>query len=63
MSLSESLEREVKILCLSSIMARWDEREEDLEDDDEDCCFGGDGVKGGFLDFKDLVAIVAVMSA
>lgn len=28
-SLSESLEREVRILCFSSIMARWDEREED----------------------------------
>lgn len=32
MSRSESLEREVKIFCLSSTIAKWEDSDEDLED-------------------------------
>ncbi|KAI3520207.1 hypothetical protein L1887_09483 [Cichorium endivia] len=38
---------EVKVLCLSSIMARCKESDEDLGE-----WFGGDGVDKAFLDFK-----------
>jgi len=31
-SRSESLEREVKIFCLSSTIAKWEDSDEDLED-------------------------------
>lgn len=31
-SLSESFEREVKIFCLSSTIAKWEESDEDLEE-------------------------------
>jgi hypothetical protein len=31
-SLSDSFEREVRILCFSSTIARWEDTEEDLED-------------------------------
>lgn len=40
-SLSESLEIDVRILCFSSIMAKWVESDED-EDDDDDLEGGAD---------------------
>lgn len=64
-SRSESLERDVRILCLSSIMARWDEREdeEDLEgvvvDVFEDDWFGGFESLEGFVACKLIVTLVA----
>lgn len=61
-SRSESFERDVKILCLNSIMARWVERDEEEDLDGVDCDNGdGDGVDGGFFDFNDFVAIVDLL--
>lgn len=53
-SRSESLDKEVRILCLSSTIARWDESEED-EDEDLD---EGDGV--GFVWFWGFGCFIAV---
>lgn len=54
-SRSESLDKEVMILCLSSIMAKCEDREDEVFED------VGEGVDGGFLDFKDLVVAIVVV--
>ena len=58
-SRSESFDKEVMILCLSSIMAKCEDREDEDEDVFEDGV--GEGVDGGFLDFKDLVVAIVVV--
>ena len=56
-SRSESFEREVRIRCFISTIARWDDTEND-DDDDEDLDGGGwfDGFcGGGFVGFVELI--------
>ena len=60
-SRSESLEMEVRILCLSSTIARWEDREEEEDDDDDEgvlvdeCCGVVVGFVVGFECFWELI--------
>lgn len=51
-SLSDNLERQVRILCLSSIIAKWEESEEDLDEEED----GGGGVWFVVVGFDDFGA-------
>lgn len=52
--MSDSLEMDVRILCFSSIMAKWVESDEDEEDEDDLDGGADDDWVVGFEGFEDL---------